>query len=88
MLLRVPPRAETARTEPTARMAAMEEMASSVQQNADNARQTDKIASKAANDALKAKTKIFRDIYDPLLANSVDKNFTGDPAAKAALDKL
>ncbi len=31
--------------------AAMEEMASSVQQNADNARQTDKIASKAADDA-------------------------------------
>jgi len=31
--------------------AAMEEMASSVQQNADNARQTDKIASKAAEDA-------------------------------------
>ncbi len=30
---------------------AMEEMASSVQQNADNARQTDKIASKAADDA-------------------------------------
>jgi methyl-accepting chemotaxis protein len=30
---------------------AMEEMASSVQQNADNARQTDKIASKAAEDA-------------------------------------
>jgi methyl-accepting chemotaxis protein len=31
--------------------AAMEEMAASVQQNADNARQTDKIASKAAEDA-------------------------------------
>lgn len=30
---------------------AMEEMASSIQQNADNARQTDKIASKAADDA-------------------------------------
>ncbi len=29
----------------------MEEMAASVQQNADNARQTDKIASKAAEDA-------------------------------------
>ncbi len=40
--------------------AAMEEMAASVQQNADNARQTDKIASKAAEDARSSGEAVLR----------------------------
>ncbi len=40
--------------------AAMEEMAASVQQNADNARQTDKIASKAAEDARSSGDAVVR----------------------------
>ncbi|HEY2019095.1 MAG TPA: methyl-accepting chemotaxis protein [Bryobacteraceae bacterium] len=41
---------------------AMEEMASSVQQNADNARQTDKIASKAAEDARSGGDAVVRTV--------------------------
>ena len=41
---------------------AMEEMASSVQQNADNARQTDKIASKAAEDARASGEAVVRTV--------------------------
>jgi methyl-accepting chemotaxis protein len=41
---------------------AMEEMASSIQQNADNARQTDKIASKAAEDARSSGDAVVRTV--------------------------
>jgi methyl-accepting chemotaxis protein len=41
----------------------MEEMASSVQQNADNARQTDKIASKAAEDARSSGEAVKRTVH-------------------------
>jgi methyl-accepting chemotaxis protein len=41
---------------------AMEEMASSIQQNADNARQTDKIASKAAEDARSSGEAVVRTV--------------------------
>ncbi len=49
---------QSASTEETT--SAMEEMASSIQQNADNARQTDKIASKAADDALMSGEAVAR----------------------------
>jgi len=45
------------------------------------------VEAKLANDRLKAATKTYRELYEPLLANSVEVNFLADAATKDAVEK-
>jgi hypothetical protein len=65
--------------------AALAEETTKLQEKYKRVQEADEEA-KAANTRLKAATKAYRELYEPLLAKSVEMNFLADAATKAALE--